>query len=219
MSLRWAPPKNIDFHSMPFTPLPPPISADLYLLILALSKMDLRVCLSTRPPPRPGIYNTRNFRALDRRSGRTILPVALYDPRGESICRLCTGKYHLALVFRYSILFTIKSARRHRLVGARVWCARVGVRHGLVFDGCEREREWSFCRNKTRLSNQARAGIDGPATIIAVMERAHLSAGRSGAQRQRFSLPPLSLWLFRGFHRGSSIFQSSSSSFYHEARR
>lgn len=102
-------------------------------------------------------------------------------------------------------------------------CARV-VREG----GCpprfgfrrvrEREREWSFCRNKTRLSNQARAGIDGPATIIAVMERAHLSAGRSGAQRQRFSLPPLSLWLFRGFHRGSSIFQSSSS-FYHEARR
>lgn len=141
MSLRRAPPKNIDFHSMPFTPLPPPISADLYLLILALSKMDLRVCLSTRPPPRPGIYNTRNFRALDRRSGRTILPVGLYDPRGESICRSCTGKYHLALVFRYSILFTIKSARRHRLVGARVWCARVGVRHGLVFDGCERERE------------------------------------------------------------------------------
>lgn len=95
-------------------------------------------------------------------------------------------------------------------------CARV-VREG----GCpprfgfrrvrerEREREWSFCRNKTRLSNQARAGIDGPATIIAVMERAHLSAGRSGAQRQRFSPPPLSLWLFRGFHRGSSIFQSS----------
>lgn len=84
---------------------------------------------------------TRNFRALDRRSGRTILPVGLYDPRGESICRSCTGKYHLALVFRYSILFTIKSARRHRLVGAHVWCARVGVRHGLVFDGCERERE------------------------------------------------------------------------------
>lgn len=128
---------------------------------------------------------------------------------------MCTGKYHLALVFRYSILFTIKSARRHRLVGARGW---VSATVWFSTGAREREREWSFCRNKTRLSNQARAGIDGPATIIAVMERAHLSAGRSGAQRQRFSLPPLSLWLFRGFHRGSSIFQSSSSSFYHEAR-
>lgn len=79
---------------------------------------------------------TRNFRALDRRSGRTILPVGLYNPRGESICRSCTGKYHLALVFRYSILFTIKSARRHRLVGARGWVSAT-----VWFSTGARERE------------------------------------------------------------------------------
>lgn len=68
-----APPKNIDFHSMPFTPIPSPspsTSPDLYLLILALSKMDLRPVF---PPPRPvhteyTTHVTRNFRALDRRS-------------------------------------------------------------------------------------------------------------------------------------------------------
>lgn len=104
-----------------------------------------------------------------------------------------------------------------RLADASCWCVRVGRTGagGREEGGCpprfgfrRGERELSFCRNKTRLSNQARPGIDGPATIIAVMERAHLSAGRSGAHRQRF---PHCHWLFRGFllHRGSSIFGSS----------
>lgn len=55
------------------TPIPSPspsTSPDLYLLILALSKMDLRPVF---PPPRPvhteyTTHVTRNFRALDRRS-------------------------------------------------------------------------------------------------------------------------------------------------------
>lgn len=57
----------IHAHTLPF---PLHIPPDLYLLILALSKMDLRPVF---PPPRP-VYTeytthvTRNFRALDRRS-------------------------------------------------------------------------------------------------------------------------------------------------------
>lgn len=122
----------------------------------------------------------------------------VYTTPAESICRPCTGKYHLALVFRDSILFTIKSPARctegSTAEGRRRAAedAQEGCRS--VFDGGE--RELSFCRNKTRLSNQARPGIDGPPTIIAVMERAHLSAGRSGAARERFSYCH---WLFRGF--------------------
>lgn len=57
----------IHAHTLPF---PLHIPPDLYLLILALSKMDLRPVF---PPPRPvhteyTTHVTRNFRALDRRS-------------------------------------------------------------------------------------------------------------------------------------------------------
>lgn len=95
----------------------------------------------------------------------------------ESICFCsCTGKYHLALVFRDSILFTIKSPWRHRRCSlgvarscARVYFPRVDVwatREGSARGRCRggwfsTGRELSFCRNKTRLSNQARAKLMG----------------------------------------------------------
>lgn len=90
---------------------PSPISADLYLFILLLSTIDLR-CLSREVAflrPQTPRYLQTSFRSaatqrtptvvrhltVDRAgfTDRTILPVGLYDPRGER-------QYLLLLVHR-----------------------------------------------------------------------------------------------------------------------
>lgn len=121
---------------------------------------------------------------------RTILPVGLYDPRGEReylplVHRQISPRSRISL-FHFIYDKVGATSPVCRLADASCWCVRVGRTGagGREEGGCpprfgfrRGERELSFCRNKTRLSNQARPGIDGPATIIAVMERAHLSAG------------------------------------------
>lgn len=167
---------------MPFIhpPLPSPPYPPIYICLFQLyRKWICGLCLFPRP-----VHTTHTVNAqLRSATWPSIVGPASWTEQyfrlvyttpaaRESICRLCTGKYHLALVFRYSILFTIKSVVRlcHLCVGrsAAGWLVgwlvvracgprrREGVRYGLVFDGGRERESLSFCRNKTRLSNQAR---------------------------------------------------------------
>lgn len=154
----------IHAHTLPF-PLHIPRFISAYSSFI---ENGFAACLSSSSTRTHGIYNARNAQLQSTwpsigpasRTEQYFRLVYTTPAARESICRLCTGKYHLALVFRYSILFTIKSVRRHRCVGwpmlrvgACVWAARgqeagrrEDARHGSVFDGAR--ESWVFAAIK-----------------------------------------------------------------------
>lgn len=223
---------------MPFTPIPSPPSLHILRFISAYFSFienGFAVCLSSRPPPpRPvhGIYNTRN--AQLQSTWPLIGPASwteqyfrlVYTTPAvrKSICRLCTGKYRFALVFRYSILFTIKSVRRHRCVGwpmvgdgACVWAARgqeagrrererEGVRYGLVFDGAR--ESWVFAAIKRAYLIKPGPELMGQQPLSPLWNSRIYQWAEVARSAKDFPIVTGFSEAF-SFHRGSSIFGSS----------
>lgn len=110
---------------------------------------------------------------------RTILPLGfIRPPRRVFAPANITSR---SLVFRDSILFTIKSPWRLGVV----YYVRGGLDGVWVRVGFRRDESWVFAAIKCAYLIKPESEIDGPPTIIAVMELAHLSAARSGGQHAK----------------------------------